>query len=88
MEPESKLLTIGYVTSCSLSLYSFLISSSSSSSSHAYRARLAEGLTKAGDTESERMMDIYERLEELDAATAETKAARILHGLLGRYPGV
>ena len=26
-------------------------------------------------------MDIYERLDELDAATAETKAARILHGL-------
>lgn len=41
----------------------------------------AEELTKAGDTESERLMDIYERLEELDAATAETKAARILHGL-------
>ena len=26
-------------------------------------------------------MEIYERLDELDAATAETKAARILHGL-------
>ena len=43
----------------------------------------AEELTKAGDTESERLMDIYERLDELDAATAETKAARILHGLGG-----
>ena len=29
-------------------------------------------------------MDIYERLDELDATTAETKAARILHGL-GRW---
>ena len=46
----------------------------------------AEELTKAGDTESDRLMDIYERLEELDAATAETKAGRILHGL-GRYWG-
>ena len=34
-----------------------------------------------GDMESERLQDIYERLEELDASTAETKAARILHGL-------
>ena len=41
----------------------------------------AEELSKAGDTESERLMDVYERLEELDASTAETKAARILHGL-------
>ena len=41
----------------------------------------AEKLSKAGDTESERLMDVYERLEELDASTAETKAARILHGL-------
>ena len=41
----------------------------------------AEELSKAGDSESERLMDVYERLEELDAATAETKAARILHGL-------
>ena len=31
--------------------------------------------------ESERLLDVYERLDELDAATAETKAARILHGL-------
>ena len=85
MEPEGKLLTIGYVTSCSLSLYSFfLVSSSSSLPSHAYRARLEIELTKAGDTESERLMD---HLEELDAATAETKAGRILHGL-HRYPGV
>lgn len=41
----------------------------------------AEELSKAGDTESERLMDVYERLDELDASTAETKAARILHGL-------
>lgn len=41
----------------------------------------AEELSKAGDTESDRLMDVYERLEELDASTAETKAARILHGL-------
>ena len=50
----------------------------------ALRLRLekeAEELTKAGETDSERLMDIYERLDELDAATAETKAARILHGL-------
>ena len=41
----------------------------------------AEELTQAGDTESERLMDVYERLDELDASTAEAKAARILHGL-------
>ena len=35
----------------------------------------------SGDMESERLQDIYERLDELDAASAETKAARILHGL-------
>ena len=35
----------------------------------------------SGDMESERLQDIYERLDELDAATAETKAARLLHGL-------
>ena len=49
-----------------------------------YRIRLekeAEELSKAGDSESERLMDVYERLEELDSSTAETKAARILHGL-------
>ncbi len=40
-------------------------------------------LTQAGDTDSERLHDIYDRLDELDAATAETKAARILHGLGG-----
>ena len=40
-----------------------------------------EQLTGEGDTESERVQDIYERLDELDASTAETKAARILHGL-------
>ena len=41
----------------------------------------AEELTRDGDTDSERLMDIYERLDELDASTAESKAARILHGL-------
>lgn len=41
----------------------------------------AEELSRSGDTDSERLMDIYERLEELDATTAETKAARILFGL-------
>lgn len=30
---------------------------------------------------NERLMDIYDHLEELDAATAEARAARILHGL-------
>ena len=54
---------------------------------HTHRMRLeleAEELTQAGDTESERLMDVYERLDELDASTAEVKAARILHGL-GRF---
>lgn len=50
-----------------------------------HRVRLeseAEQLMKAsGDMESERLQDIYERLDELDAANAETKAARLLHGL-------
>ena len=42
----------------------------------------AEHLMKlSGDMESERLQEIYERLDELDAATAETKAARLLHGL-------
>lgn len=40
-----------------------------------------EQLIEGGDSESERLQDIYERLDELDASTAETKAARILHGL-------
>ena len=34
-----------------------------------------------GEMESQRLQDIYERLDELDASTAEMKAARILHGL-------
>lgn len=50
-----------------------------------HRVRLeseAEQLMKtSGDMESERLQDIYERLDELDAAHAETKAARLLHGL-------
>ena len=33
------------------------------------------------DAESERLLGIYERLEELDAAKAETRAAEILNGL-------
>ncbi|XP_003383128.1 PREDICTED: ATP-binding cassette sub-family F member 2 [Amphimedon queenslandica] len=42
----------------------------------------ADELSKRdSDTYSERLMDIYERLDELDASTAETKASRILHGL-------
>jgi ATP-binding cassette subfamily F protein 2 len=41
----------------------------------------AEELSKMNEPNSDRLMDIYERLEELDASTAETKAARILHGL-------
>ena len=41
----------------------------------------ADELTQSGATDSERLQDVYERLEELDAATAETKAARILYGL-------
>ncbi len=44
----------------------------------------AEELVKVGDVENDRLMDVYERLDELDSATAETKAARILHGL-GKY---
>ncbi len=49
-----------------------------------FRIRLekeAVELTKSGQTESERLMDVYDRLEQLDSTTAETKAARILHGL-------
>jgi len=38
-------------------------------------------LTRSGLTESDRLMDVYDRLEQLDSATSETKAARILHGL-------
>ena len=34
-----------------------------------------------GDSEGDRLMDIYERLEEMDAVTAESKAAKLLHGL-------
>ena len=29
----------------------------------------------------DRISELYERMEELDAATAETRAAEILHGL-------
>jgi len=41
----------------------------------------AEELVKSGDTDSERLMDIYERLDDLDAGMAITRAGRILHGL-------
>lgn len=45
----------------------------------------AEELSKNADPNSERLMDIYERLDELDASTAQPKAARILHGLGKEY---
>ena len=45
--------------------------------------REAEELSHGGEAESDRLMDVYERLEELDASTAEPKAARILFGLGG-----
>jgi ATP-binding cassette subfamily F protein 2 len=41
----------------------------------------AELSTVEDDATSERLLGIYERLEELDAATAETRAAEILNGL-------
>ena len=41
----------------------------------------ADELVKAGDSDSERLMDIYERLDDLDATMASTRAGRILHGL-------
>ena len=41
----------------------------------------AAELTQEGDDGSERLMDIFERLEELDADQAEVRAAAILHGL-------
>ena len=81
---QSKIRTIDYVIRSLLHPNMLLSNFLLLPPSHSYRARLemeAEELTKAGDTESERLMDIYERLEELDAATAETKAGRILHGL-------
>ncbi|RXG71871.1 ATP-binding cassette sub-family F member 2 [Armadillidium vulgare] len=43
---------------------------------------LAEELAGCGDEEAqEELMDVYDRLEELGADTAEAKAAYILHGL-------
>ncbi|XGW15709.1 hypothetical protein V3C99_001282 [Haemonchus contortus] len=43
---------------------------------------LAEELAGNDDDESqERLMDIYDRLDEMDAALAEKRAAEILHGL-------
>lgn len=42
----------------------------------------AEELASCGDDESqEKLLDIYDRLEEMDGDLAETKAAEILHGL-------
>lgn len=42
----------------------------------------AEELASCSDDESqEKLMDIYERLEEMEADLAEVKAAAILHGL-------
>ncbi|KAJ8973493.1 hypothetical protein NQ317_018766 [Molorchus minor] len=44
--------------------------------------KMAEGLVACEDDESqEQLMDIYERLEEISADTAEARAANILHGL-------
>ena len=37
------------------------------------------------DASQEQLMDIYERLDELSADTAETRAAFILHGLGNTY---
>ena len=34
---------------------------------------------------AERISELYERLDEMDASTAETRAAEILHGL-GKQP--
>jgi len=53
---------------------------------HEEKARLekeADALAHRTDDEMahERLMDIYERLDELDSAKAETTASRILHGL-------
>ena len=42
----------------------------------------AEELAACADDESqEKLMDIYDRLDEMDADLAEKKAAEILHGL-------
>ncbi|GLH13841.1 hypothetical protein R5R35_002327 [Gryllus longicercus] len=44
--------------------------------------KLAEELVSCEDDESqERLMDVYERLDDISADTAETRAAWILHGL-------
>lgn len=49
------------------------------------RQRLEKEAEELGSKNSEevhdRLMEVYERLEELDAATAEVRAAEILHGL-------
>lgn len=44
--------------------------------------KLAERLVSCEDDESqEQLLDVYERLDDLSADTAETRAAWILHGL-------
>lgn len=44
--------------------------------------QLADELADCDDDASqEQLMDIYERLDEMSADTAETRAAYILHGL-------
>ena len=48
------------------------------------RARIEHEVTElvgAGDGDSDRRMDLYDRLEELDASTARMNPARLLHGL-------
>lgn len=42
---------------------------------------LLEVLTGSFSAECEKLMELYERLEELDADKAEARASRILHGL-------
>lgn len=43
---------------------------------------LAEELAAAGTEEAhDQLMDVYERLDDMDAEKAEVKAAQILHGL-------
>jgi len=44
--------------------------------------KLAEELTEATDDESQQqLMEVYERLDDMSADTAEVRAGRILHGL-------
>ena len=43
--------------------------------------RMAEGEAEDQDEVMDRLTQIYERLEQMDATTAEVRASRILHGL-------